>query len=77
MPSAFIVPEKETSALIAKYPEEEVELKDIVDEHVTDHKVPYKALPVMSNSSLEFLRPALASSAMFLVKCEDASRRED
>ena len=44
LPFAFIVPEKKTAALIAKYPGEEAKLKDIVAKHVTDHKVPYKAL---------------------------------
>ena len=44
LPFAFIVPEKKTAALIAKYPEEEEKLRDIIAKHVTDHKVPYKAL---------------------------------
>ena len=44
LPFAFIVPEKKTAALISKYPEEEARLKDILAKHVTDHKVPYKAL---------------------------------
>ena len=44
LPFAFIVPEKKTAALIAKYPEEEAKLRDIIAKHVTDHKVPYKAL---------------------------------
>ena len=44
LPFAFVVPEKKAAALIAKYPEEEATLKDIIAKHVTDHKVPYKAL---------------------------------
>ena len=44
LPFAFIVPEKKTATLIAKYPEEEAKLKAILAKHVTDHKVPYKAL---------------------------------
>ena len=44
LPFAFIVPEKKAAALIAKYPEEEAELRDIIAKHVTDHKLPYKAL---------------------------------
>ena len=44
LPFAFIVPEKKTAALLAKYPEEETKLRDIIAKHVTDHKVPYKAL---------------------------------
>jgi acyl-CoA synthetase (AMP-forming)/AMP-acid ligase II len=44
LPFAFIVPEKKTAALIAKYPEEEAKLKDIIAKYVTDHKVAYKAL---------------------------------
>lgn len=44
LPFAFIIPEKKTAALIAKYPEEEAKLKDIIAKHVTDHKVPYKAI---------------------------------
>ena len=44
LPFAFVVPEKKTAALIAKYPEEEAKLKDIISKHVTDHKVAYKAL---------------------------------
>ena len=44
LPFAFIVPEKKTAALIAKYSEEEAKLKDIIAKHVTDHKAPYKAL---------------------------------
>ena len=44
LPFAFIVPEKKTAGLIAKYPGEEAKLKEIVAKYVTDHKVPYKAL---------------------------------
>lgn len=44
LPFAFVVPEKKTAALIAKYPGEEAKLKGIIAKHVTDHKVPYKAL---------------------------------
>lgn len=44
LPFAFIVPEKKTAALIAKYPGEETKLRDIIAKHVADHKVPYKAL---------------------------------
>jgi 4-coumarate--CoA ligase len=44
LPFAFVVPEKKTAALIAKYPEEEAKLKDIIARHVTDHKIAYKAL---------------------------------
>ena len=51
LPFAFIVPEKKTAALIAKYPEEEAMLKDIIAKHVTNHKVPYKAL----SGGIEFI----------------------
>jgi len=51
LPFAFIVPEKKTAALIAKYPEEEAKLKNIIAKYVTDHKVSYKAL----SSGIEFV----------------------
>jgi 4-coumarate--CoA ligase len=44
LPFALIIPEKKTAALIAKYPEEEAKLKNLLAKHVADHKIAYKAI---------------------------------
>ena len=74
LPFAFIVPEKETAALIAKYPEEGAKLKDVLAKHVTDHKIPYKAL----SGGIEFVdsvpRAGHAGKLLRRVARENAKR---
>ena len=73
LPFVFIVPEKKTAALIAKYPEEEAKLRDIIAKHVTDHKVPYKAL----SGGIEFVEsvPKTGSGKLLRRVARDNAKR--